>query len=689
MSVDVETYSSVDLAKAGVYRYTESPDFALLLIAYAVNGRAVEVLDMTAGDDDTAFRDLLFDPEIIKVAYNANFERTTLAKYYGRPMPPEEWRDTMIEAHSCGLPGTLATVGISLGLPQDKQKDMVGKRLIAYFCKPCAPTKTNGGRTRNLPGHDPEKWELFKEYNRQDVVAEMAIAKALDKMAAKTMPPQEWQLWTVDQRINDTGINLDMDMVDKIVDYDKARTEELMQEAKKLTGLDNPNSLIQLKEWLARRGIPMKQVTKETVTEILKQDLPEDVRRVLEIRLATGKSSVAKYSAMQDAVCADGRLRGSLQFYGAARTGRWSGRLVQVQNLARNSLEDLDLARQLVKRGDFDTLDTLFGEPAFVFSELVRTALIPSPGCRFIVSDFSAIEARVIAWLAGQQNTLEAFAAGKDIYCETASMMYGVPVIKHGVNGELRARGKVAVLACGYGGGVEAMKRMDTRHVIPEEELQEAVDKWRAANPQIVHYWSLLERSAIRTLNGGKTAPIIPKYKDEERARYNEEITGAGLRSYSDWFNAEAGAGVQFYLNKRGLASDLCVRLPSGRSIVYADARLETNENGKAEITYMGAEQSEGISTVAHTWGGKIAENITQAVARDCLGYVMQKVDAMGYHIVSHVHDEIIVDVPKEDTEAPQKILDVMHFYPGHCPGWAKGLPLKGDMHECDYYKKD
>lgn len=689
MSVDVETYSSVDLAASGVYRYCEAPDFTILLISYAVNGGTVKTVDLACGDDDTVFRDLLFDPKVIKIAYNANFERTTLAKFYGKYMPPEEWRDTMIAAHSCGLPGTLATVGISLGLPEDKKKDMIGKRLVTYFCKPCAPTKTNGGRTRNLPAHDPEKWSLFKDYNRQDVVAEMAIAKAISKLAKKTMPDHEWRLWAIDQRINDRGVALDMTLASNIVAYDSKRSAELAEEAKRLTGLENPNSLVQHKGWLKDRGVEMTQVTKDTIAEALSGSLPEDVRRVLTIRQALGKTSVSKYSAMQNAVCDDGRLRGSLQFYGAGRTGRWSGRLVQTQNLARNTLPDLDLARRLTRAGDFETLDTLFGETAFVFSELVRTAFVPSEGCRFIVSDFSAVEARVIAWLAGQTKTLEAFEAGKDIYCEIASMMYGVPVVKHGINGELRQRGKVAVLACGYGGGVEAMKRMDTTGTIPEEELQETVNKYRKANPQIVKFWTDLERRAVATLTGHKTSPIVPKYRDPERARLNEEATGSAPGSYSDWFNLDSGAGIRFYLNKRGAATDLCVELPSGRSIVYADAQVQTGAYGKPEITYMGEGQKEGAGVVIHTWGGKIAENVTQAVARDCLGEVMHRVYDLGYQIVMHVHDEIIVDAPKSDTEAPKKILEAMRFDSGHCPVWMKGLPLKGEMYECEYYKKD
>jgi DNA polymerase len=681
ISVDVETYSSYDIAKTGVYHYVEAPDFDILLISYAINGGPVKVLDMTEDvktsdqlelyephhrDDDTEFKKYLFDPNVTKYAFNANFERTCLAKYYGRPMPPEEWRCTMVMAHACGIPGTLGTVGAILGLPQDKRKDMIGKRLISYFCKPCAPSRTNGGRTRNLPQHDPEKWKLFKEYNRQDVVAEMAIAEKIRELGAVAMTAEEWHLWAVDQHQNDNGVMLDMPMVNKIVEYDTQRSAELLEESKRLTGLDNPQSLQQLRKWLSAKGYPMKQITKDTLSDALKQDLPDDVRRVLEIRQALGKTSVTKYRAMQSAVCDDSRLRGILQFYGAGRTGRWAGRIVQTHNLARNTLPDLDVARQLAETGDFDTMELLYGETAFVFSELIRTAFIPSPGCRFIVSDFSAIEARVIAWLAGQMDTVQAFKDGKDIYCETASRMYGVPVVKHGINGHLRQRGKVATLACGYGGGKAAMQRMDITHSIPEEELEKNVEQWREANPRIVEMWHKLEVAAIYALKFGQPAS----------------------------FSRDNGPKVTFWRNTRkrddgNVVRDLCVTLPSGRCLVYADAQLSENRWGKDEITYMGSDRKEGYQVRVGTYGGKLTENIVQAIARDCLGWVMEEVYAMGYKIVMHVHDEIIVDVPKADTEAPQKILAAMHFTDDHCPEWAKGLPLKGDMYEADYYKKD
>lgn len=457
MGVDIETYSSVDLAEAGVYAYVEAPDFDILLISYIFDDWGeddVKTIDCFDADPDmmAEFCEALLDPQIVKTAFNANFERTCLAKWLQKPMPPEEWRCTMVKALTLGLPGNLAGAGEALGLPPEKLKDPQGKALIQFFSKPCKPTRTNGQRTRNLPQHDPAKWQLYKSYNRQDVVTEQEI---LRKLSIYKTPESEQELWALDQHMNDNGVALDIPMVEKIVEYDTRRRQELQEEAQELTGLKNPNSLAQLKRWLAEQGVEMTSVTKDTITEALRDpDLPDIVRRVLEIRTALGKTSVAKYSTMLVAHCQDHRLRGILQFYGANRSGRWAGRLVQTHNLAKNTLPDLALARELAAEGDFETMGTLFGETAFVFSELIRTAFIPSEGCRFVVSDFSAIEARVLAWIAGEEWTLEAFRQGKDIYCETASMMYHVPVEKHGANSHLRQKGKVAVLACGYQGGV-------------------------------------------------------------------------------------------------------------------------------------------------------------------------------------------------------------------------------------------
>ena len=655
MSVDIETYSSIDLSKTGVYRYVEAPDFDILLIGFSIDGGPVEVIDCTARHNNyeeekkmVQFKRHLYDPECIKKAFNANFERTCLAKWLGKEMPPEEWRCTMIKCLTMGLPGNLAGAGMALGLPEDKLKDPQGKALIQYFSKPCKPTRVNGQRTRNLPEHDPDKWKLYIEYNRQDVVTEMAIDSKLE--IYKTTETEQ-ELWNLDQRMNDHGVRIAVDMVDKIVNYDTVRKEELQKEAQEITGLANPNSLAQLKTWLNDQGMPMTSVTKDTISAALAlKYIPDNVRRVLEIRTALGKTSTAKYSTMLDAVCEDHRLRGILQFYGANRSGRWAGRLVQTHNLARNSLEDLDLARELAVDGDFDTMQTLFGETAFVFSELVRTAFIPSEGCRFVVSDFSAIEARVISWIADEEWRLQAFREGKDIYCETASQMYKVPVVKHGINGELRQKGKVAELACGYQGGVGAMKRMDREGSIPEDELQAVVDSWRNANPKVVKLWRLCE-IAVRTAI--------------------EEHRTVRLQH-----------GLEFsYINH-----NLFIKLPGGRKLCYWDTKLKMDpRDGREHIVYMGVNQETKQWGETETYGGKLVENIVQATARDCLAVAMTRVSNLGYKIVMHVHDEMIVDVPIEDTEA----LDVINACMAEPIDWAPGLPLKGDGYETTFYKKD
>lgn len=653
MGIDIETYSSVDLAKAGVYAYTEAPDFDILLIGYKYDDEdEVHVIDTLAVDRDFdeelyEFRQALTDPSIVKTAFNANFERTCLAKWTGAAMPPEEWRCTMIKALTMGLPGNLADAGMALGLPEDKLKDPQGKALIQFFSKPCKPTRTNGQRTRNLPAHDPEKWKLFIAYNRQDVVTEQEILK---RLAVYKIPDSEQALWSLDQHMNDNGVKLDIPMVEKIVEYDTQRRQELQEEAQTITGLSNPNSLTQLKKWLASQGVEMASVTKDTIAEALAGDLPENVRRMLEIRTALGKTSVAKYSTMLTAVCQDHRLRGILQFYGANRSGRWAGRLVQTHNLAKNSLPDLDLARELAAAGDFDTMQTLFGETAFVFSELIRTAFIPSDGCRFVVSDFAAIEARVISWISGEEWRLEAFRAGKDIYCETASQMYKVPVVKHGENGHLRQKGKVAELACGYQGGIGAMKRMDKGGTIPEEELQAVVDAWRAANPKIPKLWRTCELAAKTAIEEHRTVRIAH--------------------------------GIAFsYIN-----GNLFIKLPSGRKLCYWDTRLKLDpRDGRDHIVYMGVNQETKQWGETETYGGKLVENIVQATARDCLAVAMTRVSELGYKIVMHVHDEMIVDVPNEDKEAPAVINDIM----GQPIDWAPGLPLKGDTYETPFYKKD
>lgn len=660
-SIDIETFSSTDLTESGVYRYVEAPDFDILLLGYCFHDTMdedgngdVHVIDLAQGeslDDHPRLRDALSHSspdQVIFTAYNANFERTCLAKWLGLEMPPEQWLDTMVYALEMGLPRSLADAGVALGLPAHKLKDPQGKALIRFFSVPCKATKRNGGRIRNLPGHDIAKWELYKSYNRQDVVTEMEIMRRLEIFG---IADSEKVLWCLDQHMNDNGVRLDVPMIRKIVGYDDMRREELKEEAGVITGLANANSLAQLKDWLSSRGVEMKSVTKDTIAQSLEDTcLPDDVRRVLKIRQALGKTSTAKYSTMLDAVCADGRLRGILQFYGANRSGRWSGKLVQTHNLARNSLPDLELAREIVTEGDFSTLDTLFGEPSFVFSELVRTAFIPSEGCRFIVSDFSAIEARVISWVSGEEWRLKAFIENKDIYCEAASRMYHCTVVKHGENGELRQKGKIAELALGYQGGKGAIAQMDRSGSVPEEEMQDIVDIWRASNPKIVKLWKIVENAAKTCIS------------EQRRVKIR--------------------CGIVFTYNR----GNLFIGLPGGRRLCYWNARLMDDDRGwGTKVVYKGVDQTTKQWGDVETYGGKLVENIIQAIARDCLADVMRRVSAAGYSIVMHVHDEIIVDVPKTDTEAPRIITDMM------CAPieWATGLPLKGETYETDFYRKD
>ena len=673
IAIDIETYSSVDIG-SGAYAYSEAPDFTVLLIGYKYSDEnTVHCIDCTGHkaairhwieDErkpaylnpviDDFFRGLL-DPSVIKTAYNANFERTCLAKFLKRPMPPEEWRDTMILAVQMGLPRSLADVGAALGLPEDQQKLKTGKALIQYFSKPCKPTKANGGRTRNLPEHAPEKWQLFIEYNKQDVITEQSI---LARIGKKNRPiAKEEKLWDVDQNINDRGVLLDVDLAQKIVTFNEQHTAKLTEEAKQLTGLDNPNSVTQLKLWVQDRGIQTESLTKSILADLLTGDLPDDVRRVLEIRQSLGKTSVKKYQTMLDIACPDGRARGIMQFYGG-HTGRWAGRALQPQNLARNTMDDheLDNARALIKSGDFDTLELLYDDPSDVFSQLVRTGFIPSEGNRFVVSDFSAIEARVIAWIAGENWRLNVFRNGGDIYCESASHIYHVPVVKHGLNGELRQRGKVAELALGYGGSVGAMKSMDTTGSVPEEEMLTIVRQWRAESPNIVRFWKNIERAAINCISG--EGPQHIPIKGAQPLKLRMQVIG--------------GTPV------------LRITLPSGRDISYWDPIVKDSDWG-LRITYMSQNQTTRKWERTETYGGKLTENIVQSVARDCLAEKMMLLEEKGYHVVFHVHDEMIFDVPREDQFAAKVIDDAMA-----APiSWAPGLPLKGGTYECDFYRKD
>lgn len=672
LAIDIETYSSVDLSEAGVYAYCEAPDFEVLLIGYKLDDGDVNVIDViefvnerVAGlhDFDLAeaypdFCDALTDPKIIKTAYNANFERTALSKFLSTPMPPEQWKCTAVHAATLGLPRSLGDVGQALNLSQDKQKDKIGKSLIEYFCKPCKPTKKNGGRKRNLPWHDTDKWKLFIEYNRQDVVAEQAI---LEKIKIYPVPDTELKLWNFDQRMNDRGICLDMDFVEGIISYDEKNQSALAAEARELTGLDNPNSPAQLKEWLNNMHCPMNTIDKDAVSRMLdridsdpigkgEEDNAAKVKRVLEIRQAMSKTSTAKYKAMEKAVCNDGRLRGVLQFYGANRTGRWAGKIVQVHNLPQNKLEDIDLARELVAAKDFEAVELLFGETPFVFSQLVRTAFVASPGCRFVVSDFSAIEARVISWLADEEWRLDVFRTHGKIYEASASQMFHVPIEQIGKGSELRKKGKVAELALGYQGSVGALMAMGALDMgLDQDELPMLVNSWREANRKIVKFWYTTEAAAKTAIKEHRTVKIHH--------------------------------GLEFsYINKI-----LFIKLPGGRKLAYYDARIEPNAKGMDQITYAGVNQETKTWGRLETYGGKLVENIVQATARDCLAEAMMRVDDAGYDIAMHIHDEMVVDVPCIDTEAAKTITSLM----GRDIDWAPGLPLRGDTYETPFYKKD
>lgn len=655
MAVDIETYSDVDIRTAGAYAYAGSPAFEILLIAYKIDSEPVKVIDLTDKQnqfdaDCKEFYAALVAPDYLKTAYNANFERTCLAAYLKKPMPPEQWKCTAVHAATLGLPGTLSAVGEALGLPEDKQKDKIGKSLIQYFCKPCKPTKANGGRTRNLPEHAPEKWAQFIEYNRQDVVTEDAIK---EKLAIYPVTEEEQRLWELDQHMNDRGVRLDMHLVENILGYDVVYQERLMQEAREITRLDNPNSLSQLKQWFADKyDMEVRSITKDTITRIAEElktkPDPGPGLRMLEIRQELGKTSTKKYAAMKNAVCRDGYLRGILQFYGANRTGRWAGRIVQVHNLPQNKIPDIDYARQLVSEGDFETLELLFEGVPFVFSQLIRTAFIPSEGGRFCVADFSAIEARVIAWLAGEEWRLEVFRTHGKIYEASASQMFHVPIENIQKGSKLRQQGKVAELALGYGGAFGAIKAMDKAGSIPDDEIPMLVANWRRASPNICKFWRMAEEAAKKAIQERRTV----KLKN----------------------------GLSFsYMNKI-----LFIKLLSGRKLAYYDARIEETAKGES-ITYAGVEQQTKRWGRLETWGGKLVENIVQATARDCLAATMTQVSKMGYRIVMHVHDEIIVDAPLSDTHALDNIICVM----AQEISWARGLPLKGDGYETDFYKKD
>lgn len=651
---DIETYCEVDLKTCGVYRYVDDPSFEVNLFGFAYDDEEVRTVDLLQGESipESVMADLR-NPEVVKVAHNANFEITCLTKWFMEDMDPKQWYCTAVRAATLGLPRSLEAVGDALGLPEDEKKLKIGKQLIQYFAKPCAPTKTNGSRTRNLPRHEPEKWALYKTYNIGDVTTERSIYKRM--LAYPDIPEREHRLWEVDQRINAAGTTVDTILIKNIIEYGAERTEALQEEAKRISGLDNTNSMPQIKRWLRTKGIAVSSFDKDAVRDLSKTVADPDVLRFLQIRQELGKTSVAKYDAMQRALCSDGRVRGMLQFYGANRTGRWAGRIVQLQNLPRNELDDIDLPRRIVRSGDFELLELLYDSPMDVFSQLVRTAFIAGAGKTFVVADYSAIEARVIAWIAGEEWRLQAFRDGKDIYCASASQMFGVPVVKNGVNGHLRKKGKVAELACGYQGGIGAMKRMGGEQMgLTDSEMQEIVDNWRAKSPRIVELWSKAERAAKNAiLHPGTTQHFAPT--------------------------------CSFQM----IGKHLFMTLPSGRRICYNGARVEQSDKNqfKSSIKYMGQDQESGRWGLVETYGGKIVENCIQSVARDCLGEAMIRLDDAGYRPEFHIHDEVVIPVPAENAERDlEKIADIMALE--DLP-WKTGLPLRADGYVTEYYKKD
>ena len=657
LSLDLETYSSVSLKKAGVYPYAESADFEILLFGYSVNGGPVQVVDIACGEQiPEPVLSALTDDTVIKWAFNASFERICLSYWLQRYHPehfksysipedsvrkylnPESWCCSMVWSAYMGLPLSLEGAGAVLKL--DDQKLSEGKDLIRYFCVPCAPTKSNGGRTRNLPEHAPDKWSIFKKYNRRDVEVEMAIQQRLRRYP---VPDFVWEEYHLDQEINDRGIAIDMEFVENAIRLDERSKAELSEEMKKCTSLENPNSVMQLKAWLSENGMETDTLGKKAVAAMIK-DAPADLQKVLELRLQLSKSSVKKYTAMQDTLCADGRARGMFQFYGANRSGRWAGRHIQLQNLPQNHLADLEEARSLVKVGDYDALQLLYEDIPDTLSQLIRTAFIPKEGYKFIVSDFSAIEARVLSFLAGETWRMEVFETGGDIYCASASQMFHVPVEKHGQNAHLRQKGKIAELALGYGGSVGALKAMGALEMgLQEDELQPLVASWREANPKIVQFWWDVDRAAKEAIQ---------------------------LRTETETH------GIRFIYQ----SAMLFIELPSGRRLSYVKPRMGENQFGGDAITYEGTGGTKKWERI-ESYGPKIVENITQAISRDILAYAMRTLSHC--FIVAHVHDELIIECPK--AVSLNAICDQM----GRTPPWIEGLTLRADGYETMFYKKD
>ncbi|WP_035288037.1 DNA polymerase [Clostridium sp. KNHs214] len=642
LAIDIETFSDVDLQKSGVYAYTASPYFEILLFAYAFDEDEVEVVDLASGEDlPDEIVAAIIDESIIKTAFNAQFERTCLSKHLDQTLSPNSWQCTAVQSASLGLPLSLEGVAQVLGLTEQKMKE--GKDLIRYFSIPCKATKTNRQRTRNYPHHAVDKWETFKSYCRRDVEVERAIRKKIEKYPVSD---SEQKVYILDQQINDRGVLVDMKLVRKAMECDRLHKEDTFSKAQELTGLENPNSVAQLKEWLLENGVEVDSLTKKTVTDLAKESDGE-VERLLNLRLQLAKTSIKKYEAIERAVCPDIRVRGLLQFYGANRTGRWAGRLVQVQNLPQNHLKDLTLARNLVRNGDFSTLEILFESVPHVLSELIRTAFIPKPNHQFLVADFSAIEARVIAWLAGEKWRMDVFATHGKIYEASASQMFKVPIEEITKTSPLRQKGKISELALGYGGSVGALTAMGALDMgVEEEELQGLVTAWRQANPNITKLWWDIDKAALKAVKE-RTATVAHKIK----------------------IHYESGI--------------LFITLPSGRKLSYIKPRIEMNKFGREGITY------EGIGTTKkweriETYGPKLVENIVQATARDLLAEAMLRVADKGYDIVMHVHDEIVVESEVEQGSL-KEVCDVMAIP----PTWAEGLPLRADGFECEYYRKD
>ena len=641
LSIDLESFSDVDLVKCGVYAYADSPAFEILLFAYSFDGGETQIIDLAQGEKLPAeVEEAIFDVSVTKTAYNANFERTCLSKYFGRYIPPESWHCSAVQAAMLALPRSLEDVGWVLGLDEQKMKE--GKELIRYFCVPCKPTKANGGRTRNLPCHAPEKWELFKTYCKRDVDVEKSIRRKLHNFP---IPESEMELYRLDQRINDRGVLVDMGLVEQAIACERLHKEVVTKRAYELTGLENPNSVAQLKGWLGDMGMEAESLSKKAVAEMI-AETDGEVEELLRLRLLMAKTSVKKYEAMERSVCSDGRVHGLLQFYGANRTGRFAGRLVQIQNLPQNHIPDLELARELVKQGRFEDIELLYDSTPNVLSELIRTAFIPKPGCRFVVADFSAIEARVLAWLSGEQWRLDVFTSHGKIYEASASAMFHVPVEEITKTSPLRQKGKISELALGYGGSTGALISMGALDMgLGEDELSPLVAAWRKANPHITQFWWDVDAAAIKAVTEKqktKVGKIIFEYK----------------------------SGILF------------ITLPSGRKLSYVKPRMAVNKFGRDGLTYEGISENKKWSRI-ETYGPKLVENIVQGTARDLLAEAMLRVEKKGYPIVMHCHDEIIAEVP-EGSGSVDEMCEVMAVQ----PEWAEGLPLRADGYQCSFYQK-